>query len=79
MKKLITLLLTVLLLCSAVPLAYAEEAAEQPAPAVTDSGEAGIMPLAEETKWYYTTINGIYYKRLWSITYGKWLTEWMPC
>ncbi len=32
---------------------------------------------AEETKWYYRTVNGVLQKRLWSVTYGRWLTDWM--
>ena len=32
----------------------------------------------EETRWYYRTNNGVREKRLWSITRGKWLTNWMP-
>lgn len=79
MKRIITLLLAVLLLYSAVPFAYAEEAVEPPATAVADSGDAGIMPLAEETKWVFKNINGVDCKRLWSLTYGKWLTDWIPC
>ncbi len=31
----------------------------------------------EETEWYYRINNGHYEKRLWSITYGKWLTDWI--
>ena len=30
-----------------------------------------------QTKWYYRTYNGREQKRLWSITEGKWLTDWM--
>ena len=33
---------------------------------------------AEVTKWYYRNIDGVKEKRLWSITYGYWKTEWMP-
>ncbi len=32
---------------------------------------------AIETKWYYRTYNGVYQKRLWSLTDQKWLTDWM--
>ena len=37
----------------------------------------GITTYAEETKWYYRTVDGKLQKRLWSITYSKWLTDWM--
>jgi hypothetical protein len=33
---------------------------------------------AEQTEWYYRNNNGIMEKRLWSITYGVWRTDWMP-
>ena len=32
---------------------------------------------AEETCWYYRTYDGMFQKRLWSITYGYWLTDWI--
>ena len=32
---------------------------------------------AIETKWYYRTYNGVYQKRLWSLTDQKWLTDWI--
>ena len=28
------------------------------------------------TEWQYRVFNGKYQKRLWSITYNKWMTEW---
>ena len=31
------------------------------------------------TKWYYKTINGKLYKRLYDTTHEKWLTDWIPC
>jgi len=35
-------------------------------------------PRAEVTQWMYRIYNGVHQKRLWSITYGYWKTEWMP-
>jgi len=35
------------------------------------------LPNAEQTEWYWRIYNGNYEKRLWSITYGKWLTDWI--
>lgn len=32
----------------------------------------------EETRWYYRMNNGVREKRLWSITRGEWLTNWIP-
>ncbi|QIB70308.1 hypothetical protein Ami103574_13850 [Aminipila butyrica] len=31
---------------------------------------------AAETEWRFRTVNGKGQKRLWSITYNKWLTDW---
>lgn len=36
-----------------------------------------IQPLYEQTRWEYRVNNGNYEKRLWSITYNKWLTDWI--
>lgn len=36
-----------------------------------------IQPLAEETEWFVRIRNGMIEKRLWSYTYGKWLTDWI--
>lgn len=32
---------------------------------------------AEETEWIYRRWNGLVQMRLWSITYGYWLTDWI--
>lgn len=34
---------------------------------------------AEQVRWYLRTRNGINQKRLWSITYGYWKTNWINC
>ncbi len=34
-------------------------------------------PQAEETVWYTRDYNGKHQKRLWSITKGIWLTDWI--
>ena len=31
----------------------------------------------EEYMWFYRTYNGRRQKRLWSITYGRWVTDWI--
>lgn len=31
----------------------------------------------EQVGWYYMKKNGVEYKRLWSFTYGEWLTDWV--
>lgn len=39
--------------------------------------DEGISPHVEETVWYTRTYNGMVQKRLWSITHGCWLTDWI--
>ena len=40
--------------------------------------EADAVKRVEQTKWYFRMRNGVAEKRLWSITYGIWLTDWIP-
>lgn len=35
-----------------------------------------VVIFAEETEWYFRVVDGRIQKRLWSLTWGKWLTEW---
>lgn len=35
-----------------------------------------ITVYAEQTEWVYRFMDGKLQKRLWSITYNKWLTNW---
>lgn len=35
-----------------------------------------ILLCKEETKWYYRTENGVLQRRQWSLTYGRWMSEW---
>ena len=39
-------------------------------------GDASIQ--AEEVCWYFRNNNGVEEMRLWSITYAKWRTAWIP-
>lgn len=36
-------------------------------------------PNAEKVEWIFVTVDGVRYKRLWSITRGVWLTGWIEC
>lgn len=76
-KNMSALLLTGFILLSlTVPAAAVSatifEAVPRSAQAVTKAA-----PRAEETQWYYRVFNGKKQMRLWSITEGKWLTEWI--
>lgn len=41
------------------------------------SASTEVEPRAEQTTWYFRTIDGKNQMRLWSITEGKWLTDWI--
>ena len=43
------------------------------------SDEGGISAQAEEFCWYFRMNHGVKEMRLWSITKGQWVTDWVPC
>ena len=47
------------------------------APEVAEESQSTVEPRNNETVWYTRTYNGKLQKRLWSITYGVWLTDWI--
>ncbi len=75
MKKKIVALLLALLAFGNCMSALAAEA--DPPARVAQIGDAGISPQAEETVWYERYYEGRWQKRLWSITHGIWLTDWI--
>ncbi len=72
MKKKLAIMLIAISLFSSfyVSAAAVELASEEP---------ANVEERAEEVVWYYRNYNGRLQKRLWSVTYGKWLTDWEYC
>lgn len=78
MKRRITaflVLFTVLMsIFSFSSIAYAD--ADIESADIEDSAEIGTR--AEATTWYYRINNGIRERRLWSVTYLQWLTDWQP-
>ena len=74
MKKIFSLLLCVISLTMFMPLA-SEASSVTP---VKVSSQSDISPMAEEAEWFFRyTEDGTLQKRLWSITYQKWLTDWI--
>lgn len=56
--------------------AYIAYGADTSAILTSDLDDIVITPMAEQTEWRYRVVNGDLQQRLWSITWGKWLTEW---
>lgn len=74
-KTIVALLLALVMVVSSASVLAAEAGASVQSLQAGGSGVAS--PQAEETVWYTRVYNGILQKRLWSITYGRWLTEWI--
>ena len=70
-KRLFTAIIFILLSFSVLPASAAENIVVP-----STISEDGVAPASEETVWCTRIHNGVLQKRLWSITYGKWLTEW---
>lgn len=71
MKKFLLWLVTLSLLFSICSL---PTFAAEPNPAESQSTTESRT---SEVVWYTRTYNGKLQKRLWSITYGVWLTDWI--
>ena len=85
MKRLVSLGLALLMALSLTATAFADytDASgydpaqdEQLYTPSSDDG-SGVSVHAEETKVYYRTVNGRKQMRIWSVTYSKWLTDWI--
>lgn len=76
MKKIVSLILAFILVLSlSVPaFAVTNLPASEDEPSADADGSR-----AEQTVWFFRDNNGILEKRLWSLTYRKWLTDWIPC
>lgn len=78
MKRIISLILSLLLLASVSVIAFADTDFE--ASSINEEvevSESDGPTRAEETEWYFRTYLGRRQMRLWSITYGHWLTDWI--
>lgn len=77
MKKITCLILTVFLF--SVPLMGKASALGNPPRDHTPEQSFTMKAVrAEETEWCFQIVDGQVQRRLWSITYNKWLTDWMP-
>lgn len=73
MKKLTTLLAVLLIFCSisVLPVSASEESSSE--------AQTYAETRTDEVVWYTRVYNGVRQKRLWSVTYNCWLTDWIDC
>lgn len=50
-----------------------------PAYANVPPSEGTVETQAEKIRIYYRVNHGVREMRIWSLTYGYWLTDWFPC
>jgi len=78
MKRFISLILALTVFLSISIVAHADKI---DAPDGSEIEIVAVKPgdpmRAEETMWYFRVVDGIMQMRLWSITYRKWLTDWI--
>lgn len=73
MKKIICLVLMIAILLSFSLNAFADSTCPSVSTETTEENTR-----AEETEWIYRiTDDGLLQRRLWSITYGYWKTDWI--
>lgn len=74
-KTIIALLLALVTVMSGAGALAAEAAA--PVSPTNVAGNGIVSPLAEEKVWCTRVYNGWLQKRQWSLTYERWLTDWI--
>lgn len=78
MKRLLSLFLALLILASVSVPAFADDPVEANGSSEEVTVlEADSITRQEETEWHFRTYLGRRQMRLWSITYGHWLTDWI--
>lgn len=74
--RLIATFLALILCLTTLPGLAVASAAAPPAAAPSAVGGDTASPQAEVTEWYYRVYNGYLQRRLWSVSYQCWLTDW---
>ena len=78
MKRIVSLILALVICFSISVPAFAAPVGTQEDVGQREKIEKPEPMRPEETRWYYrTTPDGLLQRRLWSITYGYWLTDWI--
>jgi hypothetical protein len=76
LKKLLIRCSATFLLLMCLSTAFSHEYAVLAAEKASYTEDGGAVIQAEQTEWRYRVVDGKLQKRLWSITYGIWLTDW---
>lgn len=78
MKRFFSLILALTVFLSISCIAFADKIE---APDGSDIEIVAVKPgdpsKPEETMWYFRVVDGIMQMRLWSLTYRRWLTDWI--
>lgn len=77
-KRIISTLFALIITSTALPIlpVHAQEMTKPVEQEIT-TNEEGIMPLSYEYKWYYREYKGKKQRRLWCLTTGEWMTDWI--
>ncbi len=72
-KKLLIAAVFACTACTAMPFAPARDVYAM------EKGSEEIMPLADVLEWRYKMENGVWYRRQFNSTTGKWVGSWIKC
>lgn len=78
MSKLAVMAVIATSLICAKPALAAKDVPSEPARIQAVNSVVTKQMDVEETEWRYRINNGVFEKRLWSVTNLIWLTDWMP-
>lgn len=77
--KLVSGCLAAIIVLSAMPIAMAASCPPVIPGSVASASNGEASPAASDRVWYYRNYNGKLQKRCWSMTWAKWLTDWIDC
>lgn len=73
MKKIIACFVAFIIVCSVATFPVSANGV------ICSESQSVSEARANETVWYTRVYNGVLQKRLWSVTYNCWLTDWIDC
>jgi hypothetical protein len=77
MKKRLAVVVLLGMMAFGLPLTAHAQEVDTVEGTVTISASGDVEARVIQVTWYYRTYNGKEQRRLWSITEGKWLTDWL--